>query len=262
MNIQQLRDALALIEKNPNPALGQNFFINDEKLSEIAKILPENRTVIEVGAGLGALTRFLIEFSEKVYAIEKDFALYSWLNENLISSNAEIIHGDFLDVSLPSLPHNFLAAGNLPYSVTTPICEKLISLLPEQMLLMVQREAADRFFAQPSKKQYGALSVLSQIYYSARTLCELAPNCYYPEPKVYSVVIHFTKRNDIPEIAPAELSHFVKQCLAMRRKTLVNNLKGIPNLENIMRENDISPSARGETLSPKQFVRLYLSLFA
>ncbi|MCL2672075.1 MAG: 16S rRNA (adenine(1518)-N(6)/adenine(1519)-N(6))-dimethyltransferase RsmA [Clostridiales bacterium] len=257
MDIQELKAVLASMGKNPNPALGQNFFTDAEKLREIAAYLPAGCAVLEVGAGLGALTRILLERADSVYAVEKDALLAAWLRDNIKHPKLTVIEGDFLDLPLPRLPANFLAAGNLPYYVTTPICERLFSLLPEQLLLMVQSEAGERFFAAPGSKNYGPIAVLAQLYYSPRRVCALTPANYWPQPQVHSVVISFEKRADAPALPPATLTAFVKTCLAMRRKTLANNLKAFPNAAQALAACQISPSARGESLTPAQFAVLY-----
>jgi len=256
MDVQELRAALASLGKNPNPALGQNFFIDAEKLREIAACLPAGRVVIEVGAGLGALTRLLLERAQSVYAVEKDAALAGWLRENIKDPKLTVLEGDFLTLPLPQQPPDFLAAGNLPYYVTTPICERLFSLLPDRLLLMVQSEAGERFFAVPGNKNYGPLAVVAQLYYIPRRVCELSPSDYWPQPQVHSVVLSLEKRADSPALPPAMLTAFVKTCLAMRRKTLTNNLKAYPSAAEALESCNISPAARGESLTPAQFAAL------
>ena len=243
--------------RKSNPALGQNFFTDTEKLRELASILPKDKTVLEIGAGLGALTRILSEFSQKVYAVEKDAVLCAWLAENMKDDKLEVICGDFLELDLPPLPHDFIAAGNLPYYITTPVCERLFLLSPTQMLLMVQKEAGERFFARPGQKNYGAVAVLSRLYYTANCLCELSEACYYPQPAVRSVVVHFEKKATAPAVPPQSLARFVKSCLALRRKTLANNLKGTVGLDAALLQTGISPATRGEALTPEQFLLLY-----
>lgn len=260
MDVQDIKLALAGMDKNPNPALGQNFFVDTEKLREMADCLPAGRSVLEVGAGLGALTRIVLERAARVHAVEMDAALCAFLRENIQDSRLTVQEGDFLKLPLPILPDDFLAVGNLPYYVTTPICERLFSLLPAQLLLMVQKEAGERFFAAPREKNYGPLAVLAQLYYTAQRVCELSPSCYWPQPTVQSVVISFEKRSDAPPVLPEKLCTFVKQCLAMRRKTLRNNLQGFANAAAALALCGISPSDRGESLLPTQFAALYLAL--
>ncbi|MDO4573162.1 MAG: rRNA adenine N-6-methyltransferase family protein, partial [Clostridia bacterium] len=155
------RQIMARSGLRPNRALGQNFLTDEERLSRIAEAaLCGSLPVLEIGAGLGALTEALLSRGVRVVAVEKDAALAALLREALPA--ARVISADFLalDVVRVMAGEDFAAAGNLPYYATTPICEKLLCALPAQAVLMVQKEAAARFFAAPGDRVYGPLAVL------------------------------------------------------------------------------------------------------
>ncbi len=170
---------------------------------------------------------------------------------------------------ISSTEGEFAAAGNLPYYITTPIVLMLLrnaKRIP-RMVLMVQKEAARRFFAKPKDKLYGPLAITAQLYYECESLVSLTPASYYPQPDVDSEVVLLARRADAPaDIDPAAFCRFTESIFAMRRKTVYNNLKPLlpaadAAAEALARAN-IAQTARAEALSIEELVRLYRSAIA
>ncbi len=240
----------------PNKALGQNFLIDEEAIDRIVSLAAEaGLPVLEIGPGLGALTFPLAGTGVKLAAVELDKALSEILAERL-PENASVINRDFLKADLGNI-HSLLgggeltAIGNLPYYITSDIMMRLItSGLPiRRMVIMTQREAADRFTARPGDRNYVPLSVLSQRYFTVTAAFDLSPASYRPQPEVASRVTVFD-RNGIGY--DESFPRFLKCAFAMRRKTLANNLAalGVSRAEAaaLIEKAGLSPSVRAEAL--------------
>lgn len=253
--VECIKERLQSFSLRPNKALGQNFLANEAKAEAMAEAACQGGLpVLEIGPGLGALTGPLLRCAPKVCAVEIDGAMVAALRAIFPDETGlSILHEDFLKADLASiyglLGGPFSVAANLPYYVTTPICLRLLeSGLPiPRMVLMAQKEAAERFFARPSSRQYGPLAVLAQHYYEPQALMELSPADYYPQPDVNSSVTLLTRR-DTP-IIPGFPS-LLHRVFGQRRKTLANNLKGLSGAQEAMEHCAISPSARAESLEP------------
>ena len=253
--------ALAREELLPNKNLGQNFCIDEDVLRRLATALPlDGRTVLEIGPGLGGLTEQLLAAGARVYAVEKDGRLYDFLRRDLTHPRLTLIQGDCLKTDYGFLPEDCIAAGNLPYCITADIVTMLLTLRPAGMLLMVQKEAAERFFARPSQKNYGPAAMVSQLYYTPTLLSEVPPDAYVPPPTVTSALVRLEARPGAPQEPPKSLLKFAAACLRMRRKTLYNNLTGTPALPNILESMGLAPNVRGEALTPEQLLTLYRRL--
>lgn len=258
-----VEQALRREELLPNKNLGQNFCVDERVLARLATALPlDGRTVLEIGPGLGSLTEQLLLAGARVYAVEKDGRLYDFLQRDLVSDRLTLIHGDCLKTDYGFLPPDFVAAGNLPYCITADIVTTLLALRPAGMLLMVQKEAADRFFSRPAQKNYGPVAMVSQLYYAATLLGEVPPDAYLPPPTVTSALVKLALRPDTPQESPGSLLKFAVTCLRMRRKTLYNNLTGTPDLRRILSEMGLAETVRGEALTPEQLLELYRRLNA
>lgn len=258
------REIITAHPLTPNKALGQNFLVDEAVIARIVYAALEPRVpIIEIGPGLGALTRPLAESGLRIAAVELDSALCRILEAEL-PGNVSVINADFLKADLEKI-HASLGGdgltfvGNLPYYVTSPIVSRLVSCgLPiRRMVLMMQKEAADRFFAKPKDKNYVPLSVLAQLKYSAGTLLELSPASYWPQPEVASAVLVF----DPKEVSlPAKLPGLLKCAFSMRRKTLVNNLSGFglnkKEAAALLDRAGLSAGVRAEELTPGDFLRL------
>lgn len=242
----------------PNKNLGQNFYTNGQRLGELVASMPlQGKTVLEIGPGLGSLTELLLLQAERVIAVEKDRRLGELLQKELPDKKLTVLIEDCLATDYGFLPADFAAVGNLPYCLTTPISELLLCLQPGYLALMLQKEAAERFFASPSHKNYGPLSMVAQLYYRGKLLAELPKEDYFPAPTVDSALIALTKRPDAPREDPRALLQFFALCLRMRRKTLKNNLSSLPGGPEALEETGLSGSIRGEALEPERLLNLY-----
>lgn len=258
---ERLKSILMAHRLTPNRALGQNFLCSDAVIGRIVDAADiDGMPVLEIGPGLGALTAPLTQRASAVNAVEKDAHLADILRAILPSEKLTVLTADFLDVALPEalLTAPFAAVGNLPYYVTTPISERLVTLLPRTVTLMVQSEAAMRFFAHPTERVYGPLSIVTQLCYTMERVLDVPADCFLPAPDVSSSVLHFVKRPDAPA-DPAALLRFCKRAFAMRRKTLKNNLGGeVDGLADWLRSLGLPENVRAEALPPEALYALFL----
>lgn len=263
MNVKQ---DIASLGITPNKALGQNFLSDENAVGVIASAAVEpGLPLIEIGPGLGALTLRLAESGLKLAAVELDAALAGILRQRLEPfPNAQIITGDFLKTDLASIHASLgggevTAVGNLPYYVTSPICERLVCCgLPiRRMVLMMQKEAAERFFAREGDKNYVPLTVISRCLYDVERIAELGPGSYYPQPEVNSSVLLFERK---AEALPKSMPALLKCAFAMRRKTLYNNLPALgitkQRASELIEKAGLAPSVRAEAVSAEKFIEL------
>ena len=249
--------------------LGQNFLINNNVALDIvsaAKIAPTD-TVLEIGTGIGALTQKLAETEAEIITVELDRSLLSILDKTLEPyKNVRIIHGDILKLNLnEEIPNKkYKVVANLPYYITTPIILHLLEeRLPiELLVVMIQKEVAERIVAKPNSKAYGALSVAIQYYTVPEIMFTVSNKSFIPEPEVQSAVLRCTLREQTPVDVKDEQLFFktVRSSFAQRRKTLINNLKATgldkEQIPEILSKADIDGSKRAEQLSLEEFARL------
>jgi 16S rRNA (adenine1518-N6/adenine1519-N6)-dimethyltransferase len=251
--------------------LGQNFLIDEGILNKIVASadLKEDDVVLEIGAGIGTLTKKLAAVTRKVLAVEIDGTLVKFLKETCRAyPNIEIIQSDILKVNLKKLlvPCTKVVA-NLPYYITTPIIVRLLEAreLLSNIIIMVQKEVARRMVATPPGKDYGAFSLLVQYHTKPRIMTEVPKGAFLPPPEVTSCVVKLEVLPRPPVKVKDEEIFFrvVRAAFAQRRKTLQNTLSRLRELNlskgrvsEILEQADIVPSARGETLSLKEFARL------
>ena len=256
-SIEFVKTALNEMNASPNRALGQNFCVDGERLFSCVEQMTLAKNVIEIGPGLGGLTELLLEKGVSLTAIEKDAAMADFLEHSLPHPDLAVMTGDAQKFRYRDAEPPFSVVGNLPYYITTPICTAVLKALPSSFYCMVQKEAADRFFAAPGDKNYGPLSILTQLYYDAKTLAQFPPDCFFPSPDVQSVFIGMTKKPDAPGDDPKKLFAFCTGLLSMRRKTIKNNLKAYKNAADALDALHIAPETRAETLLPQDFLALY-----
>lgn len=254
---------------------GQNFLTDSEVLSNIAKAA-ETEGILEIGPGFGTLTSFLAETAEKVVCVEIDESLKPVLTETLVGSdNIKILFEDIMKTDLKKLLEdefsgmNVSVAANLPYYVTTPILMKLLEAkLPfKNIIIMVQKEVAERIVAKPGKKDYGALSLAVSYYAEARIIENVPAEKFIPKPKVDSSVVAMKLLDKAPVEAP-EKDYFklVKAAFSQRRKTLVNALSNSgaygdkDRIRKILESIGYDPNIRGEVLSMQEFSDLAIKL--
>jgi 16S rRNA (adenine1518-N6/adenine1519-N6)-dimethyltransferase len=236
---------------------------------------------IEIGPGIGALTEQLARASKKVVAFEIDQRLLPILSDTLSPyENVKIIHNDVLEADVQEVIDqefqdiaDIMVVANLPYYVTTPIIMKLLEeRLPIRgIVVMLQKEVADRITAKPGTKEYGSLSIAVQYYTEAETVMIVPKTVFVPQPNVDSAVIRLTKRETPAVVVKDEQFFFqvTRSSFAQRRKTLLNNLTsqlpdGKLKKEEILQAlaaSRIEPSRRGETLSLEEFGRLCDELY-
>ncbi|MFC4323945.1 16S rRNA (adenine(1518)-N(6)/adenine(1519)-N(6))-dimethyltransferase RsmA [Litchfieldia salsa] len=265
-------------------SLGQNFLIDTNILNRIVDHaeLKEDSGAVEIGPGIGALTEQLAKRAKKVVAFEIDQRLLPILKDTLSPyPHVEVIHQDILKADVSTVLKEKMAdltdimvVANLPYYVTTPIIMKLLEeQLPIRgMVVMLQKEVAERISAKPGTKEYGSLSIAIQYYTKAEVVMIVPRTVFVPQPNVDSAVIRLLRREEPAVIVKDEDYFFniVRASFSQRRKTILNNLinslengkEKKPIIEQCLHQAEIDPRRRGETLSIQEFGRLSDELLA
>ena len=254
----------------PSRRLGQNFLIDPRVAGRIAALVEDPlEPVLEIGPGLGALTVPLAASGRPLVAVEFDLRLADHV-ELLLADfpNARLRRGDILKERVEALmpdASRITVVGNLPYAITSPALEWLVSQTARvrRALLMIQREVADRLAAPPGEKRYGPLTVFARLHAEIRTLFRVSPGAFYPRPDVDSVVLEATPRPypGTTAVERARAREIARAAMGTRRKTLVNALGhglGIAPAEGraLLEAAGIDPRRRGETLTIEEFVTL------
>ena len=264
-------------------SLGQNFLTEPNILQKIVVTaeIDKHTNVIEVGPGIGALTEHLARAAHQVLAFEIDDRLIPVLADTLSPyDNIRVVHNDILKVDLKKETAYFDQAGpvkvvaNLPYYITTPIMMHILEseLDVDEMVVMMQREVADRIAAKPGTKAYGSLSIAVQYYMEATTAFIVPKTVFIPQPNVDSAILRLVRRKT-PAVEVTDEREFfklTKSAFILRRKTLWNNLLNTYGkddatkawLETSLQQAEIDPKRRGETLSLEEFARLSNALEA
>ena len=256
-------------------ALGQNFLINPEVCPAMAESLnaDEKTGVIEVGAGVGVLTKELCEVAHKVVCIELDTRLLPVLDETLADcDNLEIVNADVMKIDLHKLIEEKLSdctsvkvCANLPYYITSPVIMTLLeSELPiDEIVVMVQKEAGERLCAEVGTRDAGAVTVAVNYYAESEILFDVFRDCFMPSPKVDSVVIKLTLRKEQAYKLKDKKKFFtlVKCAFNQRRKTALNSLSntmGVPKdrLASAFEELGLAPTVRAEQITMEDFINL------
>ena len=248
----------------PKKALGQHFLVDENILGVIGRLadLRRDDVVLEVGPGLGVLTRYLAARVRLVHAVELDRALQEPLAATRSAhDNVRLIFSDALALDLGALdPQPRKLVANLPYNIATPLVVETLERAPflEHWCVMVQREVADRFFAVPRTKAYGAVSVLVQLAARKTGFHAVSPTVFRPRPRVESALVAFTRVVGPPI---AGVRPVVEGAFAHRRKTLANSiaiagLASRARVEAALGAIGRTPQARAEELEPSEFVAL------
>jgi 16S rRNA (adenine1518-N6/adenine1519-N6)-dimethyltransferase len=270
--MNSVRKTLARYDIRPRKRLGQSFLEDMNVVCRIAALAePEtDETVVEIGAGLGLLTAELAKKARRVIALEIDPRLIAVLKDRFAGSErVEIIQGDVLVYDFSSASHGerIKVVGNIPYHISTPILFRLLEFrnVIKSMVLMFQKELADRIIARPGKKEYGILSVIFARYASAVRKMTIPPTCFYPVPSVTSSVLKILMCDDPG--APEEESLFVmtvRASFSQRRKTLQNNLRAVGFAQDVLGrvfvKTGIDGVRRAETLTLGEFQLLAAEL--
>jgi 16S rRNA (adenine1518-N6/adenine1519-N6)-dimethyltransferase len=251
-------------------SLGQHFLNDRRILARIADALAprDNETVLEIGAGRGALTEILRERAGRIIAIEYDRALAALLRERYAADpKVQIVERDVLQTDLGALASGpYALVGNIPYYITTPILfHALRRPRADRVVCLVQREVADRMSASPGSKEYGALSVNLQALANVETLFRIPAGAFTPPPNVDSAVVRVTPRND-PVVTPDEEQAFrelVQGAFGMRRKQMRRVVRALldpmsaESADQLLTAAGIASDVRPETLSPEKFAALF-----
>jgi 16S rRNA (adenine1518-N6/adenine1519-N6)-dimethyltransferase len=244
--------------------LGQNFLQDENIIAKIVQLanIKKDDIVLEIGPGLGALTRHILSSCDNVNVVEFDSSIIDTLIENCYNYGLpKVYNADFLKFDISSItPEKIKLIGNLPYNISSPILFKVIEI-SNQIIdahFMLQKEVVERIVSQPNYKSYGRLSVILQYHFDCSMILKIPPEVFYPQPKVDSAILRLK-----PKVTKTPLKNYhffekiVKQSFAQRRKTLHNNLK------DIIKKLDIDPQSlpidtklRAENLSVEDFVSL------
>ena len=263
----------------PKKRLGQHFLVDPSTADLIARHtrITSEDTVIEIGAGLGALTIPLARMAARVYAVEKDSQLTQLLKTELLVhnlTNVQIIEQNILNVDLQELVQKsdrpLIVTGNLPYNISSQVIVQLIEArrLVKHAILMFQKELARRITAKPGKKDYGRLTVMLAYCADIKSIATVNASLFYPAPKVDSEVveINFNVNRQYPPHDEVMLFQVIKAAFGNRRKTLKNALSasGLRIAPEVARQALISagidPGRRAETLEVAEFIDLQISL--
>jgi len=268
---EEVRAMLRDSEFRPRKSRGQNFLIQRHVIDAILRLLdlqPDDG-VVEIGPGLGFLTRRLVERARDVWAVELDELLAARLRASELGSSAtfHLIYGDILAVALPELlpPGKLKLAGNLPYNISTEVLFRIFDWRDHfsSLVLMVQKEVAERIASGPGSKSYGTLSVWCQVHGRIVEKVNVSPAAFYPRPKVQSTILKIellpqarARDADLPA-----LRGLVRAAFGQRRKTLSNAVGAwLPceraAVDQLLAANDVDPQRRGETLSVDEFIKL------
>jgi len=267
------------------PKLGQHFLNSEDLASRIVDAMGDvsQATVLEIGPGRGILTSLLAKRTRRLIAVELDRVLAAQLRLKFgMARNVEIIEADILAIDFDSLfgpkpglarpgieirPEPVKVVGNLPFYITSDILLRLFEFSKyfESVVIMVQREVADRIAAEPGGRDYGVLSATAQLYARVEKLFTLPPGAFVPPPKVYSTVLRLTiePRQEELGVAGDGFIDFLRVSFGQKRKTLWNNLKTrFPDaeLKRALAEARVKPTVRAETLSLEESAAVYRAL--
>lgn len=265
---ERLLARLTELGAQPKRSLGQNFLISDhvvEKIIEAAKAEPFSK-LVEVGPGLGAITEDLAQLTDAITLIELDrqFA-EAWRARGFNVVEADALALNWNDLGLPS---GALFVSNLPYQISSSLVIER-SMNPAgitRMVLMFQKEVAQRLAAQPRSKDYGLLTVIAQTFWDIRKVVDAGPGSFFPPPNVSSRVMSFKLRPDAAvNDRRDDYLRFVKAAFAQRRKLMSRNLLSyfvnreglLSQIETLFKDQGLAATARAEELDPPAFVRLY-----
>ncbi len=259
-------------------SLGQNFLISSEIIDFIASNANSDDEILEIGPGLGFVTEKLVQKAKKVVALEIDKDAIKILNKNLSEyKNFSLIEKDILKTNIEDLPFSdkkIKVIANIPYYITSPILAHLLGEIDEinhknrskikELVLMVQKEVAQRIIADEnsSNKEYGQLSILSQMYCDTQIIKEVPKNCFSPMPKVDSSIVKFVVNDEPKTEITRLLRKTVKAIFQARRKNIKNSLlnAGFLNVEEALLKANIDKTERGEKLSIEKIKDIAVAL--
>jgi len=257
------------------PKLGQNFLVDLQAARRVVEALGDisNSVVIEIGPGRGALTK---ERASRLVAVEFDRVLAEELSKDFAGkTTVEIVQANFLDTSLSELltlgnsrpSQRAKVVGNIPYYITSDILLRLFEQheLVERIVVMVQREVADRLVAEPGSRDYGLLTVTAKLFADIERLLTLPPSAFRPAPQVYSSVLRLAiaPKAEALGVDSQKFLSFCKLAFAQKRKTLVNNLRrrfAVQQIRSVLQSAAVPDNVRAEALSLRQLAEIYRNL--
>jgi 16S rRNA (adenine1518-N6/adenine1519-N6)-dimethyltransferase len=268
MTLTEVRQLLTTLDLRPSKVLGQNFLVDNNILHILIDEadIRDDETILEIGPGLGALTGALALKAQHLVAIEKDPRLYAYLKEQF--PDLELVLGDAVKVlraGLPAHAARFKVVSNLPYSISTPILELLVEgePKPSRLVITVQREVAQRLAATPRHKDYGALTLFTQLHYHVTIRHIVSPRCFYPAPQVDSAIVVLDRRDPRVKLLPGAPFHeIVRQGFNQRRKMLRKLLGNFTGVLEAFQAAGVGTTARAEELSLEQWITLANNLSA
>lgn len=263
-NPDVIRNTLKSINTYPNKKLGQHFLIHKPTFKTIldASALNTNDNILEIGSGLGSLTKILASKTTKVMAVERDAVLAEALNKRKLAK-VKVVRGDILDFDFSQLPKNYKVVANIPYNITSRLLKKLItnSNPPQIMVLLIQKEVAERICEKPGKMSVLALSV--QYYADPKIIGVVERSKFWPMPKVDSAIIKIIRKPK-PIFAADEkkLFRLIKAGFSAKRKKMKNSLAGGLNIsvtvaQSLLQTAQIDLNARAQELNMAQWHQLY-----
>ena len=240
---------------------GQNFLKDTSIINAIIQSInpvPDD-LLIEIGPGLGALTKPLLEKTNHLLAIEVDRDIVAWMENEYSKKNITVFNEDILNFNFDQFDQKVRVVGNLPYNISTPILFKCIDNITniKDLHFMLQKEVVDRMIAVPSSSEYGRLSVMLQYYFAMEHLVHVPKESFDPEPKVESSFVRLIPYEHYPFVANniEQFGRIVKEAFSQRRKTIRNTLKSFIS-ENDFQKIGINPQLRAENLSVSDFVKI------
>ena len=256
MNKQEVQQFLKERQLKPLKSLGQNFLVNPSLSQSMVKnIQRQSAPFVEIGPGLGALTRY---FDKKdIFLIEKDKKLAQYWSQEAWT----VFCKDALKFDWSCLPKKFTLFGNLPYEIASSLIIEfsIKQKKANNMFFLIQKEVAERVKASSNSKNYSFLSVIAQSFWSISTLFSVPKNDFYPIPKVEGRFLEFKAKKFNTSISPFLFFQFVKDCFQFKRKMLFKQLK-ISSAKDILTSLDLKPTCRAENLSPEKFLQLYIKI--
>ena len=248
-------------------SLGQNFLIDKNVISKIVTEISacNDDLIVEIGPGRGALTKELKKYNSNILCYELDRDLKNILQE-LEDDKTKIVWQDFLKSNIKDdikdIKYNKLfIVGNLPYYITTPIIEHIMdsNINFEKLVIMVQKEVADRFLASPHSKEYGYITVVLNYYFDISKVTDVSKYAFKPVPKVESTVLRLIPKSNKEELDFDKYKNFLKTCFKQKRKTLKNNLSGYNwnNIKEILDKHNLNENVRAEEISGDILIEIF-----
>lgn len=251
------------MEFKPKKKLGQNFLINDKILDKIVKVgdITNKDNILEIGPGTGNLTKYLIKAKPKsIVVIEKDTDLINQLKQRFEDS-VKVINEDVLKLNENFFTKKFKVFGNLPYNISTRILSNWClskNIRFEKLILMFQKEVADRIISKENTKNYSRITILANWKFDIKKKFDINPGNFYPAPKIQSSVLEFIPKKKIYKIKdPRNLEHLTRVLFNQRRKMIKKNmLKLFTNFDKILKITNIKLTDRPQNISVKKFLDL------